>query len=116
VAQRLCHEHLLGRVVVVKVKYSDFSIQSRRMTVVEPVGDTDSIFAIVRTLLGRFDLSRPIRLTGVSVADLRAETTAATLFGEPVGERRRRLEKVSAQIADRFGRDGIRRAALLEKD
>jgi DNA polymerase-4 len=116
VARRLCHEHLLGRVVVVKVKYTDFSIQSRRMKVVEPVGDTDSIFAIVRTLLGRFDLARPIRLTGVSVADLRAETTAATLFGEPEAERRRRLEKVSAQIADRFGSQGIRRAALLEKD
>jgi DNA polymerase-4 len=116
VARRLCDEQLLGRVVVVKVKYSDFSIQSRRTTVIEPVGDTDSIFAIVRALLGRFDLSRPIRLTGVSVADLRAEATAATLFGEPEGARRRRLEKVSAMIADRFGAQGIRRAALLEKE
>jgi DNA polymerase-4 len=116
VARRLCHEKLLGRVVVVKVKYSDFSIQSRRTTVVEPVGDTDTIFAIVRTLLGRFDLSRPIRLTGVSVADLRAEATAATLFGQPEGARRRRLEQVSAQIADRFGAQGVRRAALLEKE
>ena len=82
----------------------------------EPVGDTDSIFAVVRVLLGRFDLARPVRLTGVSVADLRAEATAATLFGEPEGARRRRLEQVSAEIADRFGARGIRRAALLEKE
>ncbi|HMI83544.1 MAG TPA: DNA polymerase IV [Polyangiaceae bacterium] len=116
VARRLCREQLLGRVVVVKVKYSDFSIQSRRTTVVEPVGDTDSIFATVRGLLDRFDLSRPIRLTGVSVADLRAETTTATLFGEPEGARRRRLEHVSLEIADRFGARGIRRAALVEKE
>jgi DNA polymerase-4 len=116
VARRLCHEHLLGRVVVVKVKYADFSIQSRRTTVVDAVGDTDTIFGIVRALLGRFDLSRPIRLTGVSVGDLRAEATAATLFGEPQGARRRRLEQVSAKIADRFGARGIRRAALLEKE
>jgi hypothetical protein len=100
----------------VKLKYSDFSIQSRRMKVVEPVGDTDSIFAIVRTLLARFDLERPVRLTGVSVGDLRAESTTATLFGEPLGEKRRRLEQVSAAITDRFGVQGIRRAALLEKE
>jgi DNA polymerase-4 len=116
VARRLCDEQLLGRVVVVKVKYDDFSVQSRRTTIVEPVGDTDSIFAIVRVLLGRFDLSRPIRLTGVSVGDLRAEATTAALFGEPAGARRRRLEQVSAKIADRFGARGIRRAALLEKE
>jgi DNA polymerase-4 len=116
VAQRLCHEHLLGQVVVVKVKYADFSIQSRRTKLVDPVGDTDSIFDVVRRLLGRFDLSRAVRLTGVSVADLRAESTAATLFGEPVGTRRRRLEQVSAEIADRFGGPGIRRATLLEKE
>ena len=116
VAQRLCHDRLLGRVVVVKVKYADFSIQTRRTTLPEPVGDTDSIFEVVRSLLGRFDLSRPIRLTGVSLADLRAESTTATLFGEPVGARRRRLEQVSAKIADRFGVQGIRRAALLEKE
>jgi DNA polymerase IV len=116
VAARLCREHLLGRVVVVKLKYADFTVQSRRMTLGEPAGDTDSIFAVVRTLLARFDLARPVRLTGVSVADLRAESTAATLFGEPEGARRRRLEQVSAQIADRFGARGIRRAALLEKD
>jgi DNA polymerase-4 len=116
VARRLCREQLLGRVVVVKLKYSDFSIQSRRITVAEPVGDTDSIFGIVRALLARFDLSRPVRLTGVSVAELRAEATAATLFGEPEGARRRRLEQVTAQIAERFGARGIRRAALLEKE
>jgi DNA polymerase-4 len=116
VAQRLCREHLLGHVVVVKVKYADFSIQSRRTKLVEPVGDTDSIFDAVRRLLGRFDLSRAVRLTGVSVADLRAESAAATLFGEPLGTRRRRLEQVSAEIADRFGTRGIRRATLLEKE
>jgi DNA polymerase-4 len=116
VAKRLVHEQLLGQVVVVKLKYSDFSIQSRRMTVVEPVGDTDSIFAIVRTLLGRFDLTRPVRLTGVSVASLREESATRTLFAEPVGEKRRRIEQVSAAITDRFGAQGIRRAALLEKE
>ncbi|HKQ68268.1 MAG TPA: DNA polymerase IV, partial [Polyangiaceae bacterium] len=78
VARRLCREHLLARVVVVKLKFSDFTIQSRRVTVREPVGDTDSIFAVARTLLDRFDLEKPVRLTGVSVSDLCTESSRAT--------------------------------------
>jgi len=116
VAHRLCREELLGRVIVVKVKYSDFSIQSRRVTLHEAVGDTDSIFQIARDLLSRFDLDRPIRLTGVSVGGLALEEARARLFAEPIGERRRKLEQVSGKIADRFGAKSLRRAALLEKE
>jgi len=116
VARRMCREQLLGRVVVVKVKYADFTLQSRRMTLAEPVGDTDSIFAVARVLLDRFPLQMGVRLTGVSVSDLKTESSAAALFSEPVGERRRRLEKVTARIAERFGGQGLRRAALLEEE
>jgi DNA polymerase-4 len=116
VASRMCHEHLLGRVVVVKVKYADFSVQSRRTTLAEAVGDTDSIFEVACKLLSRFELGRPIRLTGVSVGDLCTESSRATLFEEPEGDRRRKLEAVSARIADRFGRKSLRRAALLEEE
>jgi DNA polymerase IV len=116
VARRLCREQLLGRVVVVKVKYADFSIQSRRTTLGEAVGDTDSIFEVACALLSRFDLETPVRLTGVSVADLCTESSRRRLFEEPVSERRRKLEQVSALIADRFGHNSLRRAALLEED
>src|SRR5262249_26406563 len=100
VASRLCSEKLLGRVVVVKLKYSAFSIQSRRVTLTEAIGDTDSIFQVARALLKRFELDKPVRLTGVSVAELCTESSRATLFAEPLDEKRRRLEHVSNQIAD----------------
>jgi DNA polymerase-4 len=116
VARRLCREQICGRVVVVKLKYSDFSVQSRRMTLSEAVGDTDSIFEIACTLLSRFDLGRPVRLTAVSVADLCTESSSAALFVQPVSERRRRLEQVSGRIADRFGATSLRRARLLEEE
>jgi DNA polymerase-4 len=116
VARRLCRHQLRGRVVVVKVKYSDFSIQSRQKTVREAMGDTDSIFEVARELLSRFDLERPVRLTGLSVGDLCTESSRATLFEEPSGDRRRKLEEISGRIADRFGDKGLRRAALLEEE
>jgi len=116
VARRLCRDQLCGRVVVVKVKFADFSVQSRRSTLNEAVGDTDSIFEVACRLLSRFDLERAVRLTGVSVADLCTESSRATLFEEPLSDRRRKLEQVSARIADRFGPSSLRRARLLEEE
>jgi DNA polymerase-4 len=116
VARRLCSEQLLGRVVVVKVKYADFTLLTRRTTLAEAVGDTDGIFQIARALFARFPLDKPVRLTGVSVAELCTESSRAELFPERAGERRRRLEKVSALITDKFGQGTLRRAALLEEE
>jgi DNA polymerase-4 len=115
VARRLCHEGLMGRTVTVKVKYFDFRIETRRTTLPNAVADTDSIFEVARELLGRFDLARPVRLTGVSVAELCDESSVRPLFPEPEAERRRRLEAVGARIADRFGAKGLVRAALLDR-
>jgi DNA polymerase-4 len=116
VARRMCHEQLLGRVVVVKLKYADFTIQSRRTTLAEAIGDTDTIYQVARTLLSRFALDKPVRLTGVSVGELCTEASQAALFPEPEDERRRRLERVSTLITDRFGQGTLRRAALLEEE
>src|SRR5262249_5962429 len=106
----------LGRVVVVKLKYADFTILTRRATLAEAVGDTDSIFQVACALLSRFPLDKRVRLTGVSVGELCTESSRAALFPEPVDERRRRLEKVSALITDKFGQGTLRRAALLEEE
>jgi DNA polymerase-4 len=116
VARRLVQEQLRGRVVTVKLKYADFSIQTRQRAVPEAIGDTDSIFQVACELLARFDLAKPVRLTGVSVGDLCTEASRKSLFEEPTGEKRHKLEEVSAMIADRFGSKSLRRAALLEEE
>lgn len=114
VARRLLKAGISGRVVVVKLKYADFTLRTRQTAFADPIGDTDSIYAYAKGLLGRFDLSRPVRLVGVTVGDLTAESAAAnlSLFPEP-SDRRRRLEAVVAEVADRFGGKGLTRAALL---
>ncbi len=124
VAQRLVHEGLAGDVVVVKLKYADFTLRTRRTTLPDPVADTDSIYGAARALLSRFDLAasrdavRPVRLVGVTVAGLVAEPAEGTLslFAEERSpERGRKLEEVVSKIADRFGGAGVTRAALLER-
>jgi len=115
VARRLLADDVCGRTVVVKVKYADFTLRTRRTTLAEPVADTDSIYQAARALLGRFPLERRrVRLTGVAVAGLRRGPPPRSLFPDATAERRYELERVAAQVADRFGDHGLVRATLLD--
>lgn len=121
VAQRLLRAGVSGHCVVLKVKYANFTLISRRTTLPEPVVDTDSIYGAARSLLDRIPLAgRAVRLVGVSVTQLVEPATqpaAATLSLFPdTSQRRRRLEEVVARVSERFGGKGITRAALLEDD
>jgi DNA polymerase-4 len=115
IAQRLLRAGIVARVVVVKLKYADFTIRTRRATLKEPVADTGSIYTAARRLLERFDgLERGVRLTGVSVGGLSGEPPP-TLFPDVAASKRRKLEEVIAGVSDRFGDVQLTRAALLTK-
>ncbi len=117
VARRLHVEGLCGRVVVVKVKYADFTLKTRRCALPEPVADTDSIYEAAKGLLGRFALrGRRVRLTGVSVAGLSPGPPPRTLFPDPTSERRLRVEDATARIRERFGARSLTRATLIEDE
>jgi len=115
VARRLVRAGLAARTVVVKIKYADFTLRTRRATLPEPVQDTDAIHRAAVQLLARVPLDRRrVRLTGVSVASLVRGASAATLFTDPQAEKRRVLEQVTARIADRFGDErALTRASLI---
>lgn len=116
VAQRLVRAELSGRVVVVKIKYADFTLCTRRVTLPEGVSDTDSIFRAAKGLLDRVALEGArVRLTGISVGGLGSGPPPPTLFPDRTAERRLRLEQVVASVGDRFGDARITRAALLER-
>ncbi|NUQ74463.1 MAG: DNA polymerase IV [Polyangiaceae bacterium] len=118
VARRLLKAGIAGEVVVVKLKYADFTLQTRRTKLRGPAVDTDSIYTTAKSLLDRFPLSgRAARLIGVAVADLTEDLPAEelSLFPDPT-QKRRRLEEVVARVADRFGNKGLTRAALLEDE
>jgi DNA polymerase IV len=119
VARRLMSGGIAGQAVVVKVKYADFTLKSRRMKLREPVFDLDSIFAAAKELLGHFALKGArVRLTGVAVCDLvhGFEPVQGTLFKDPIREKRQKLQRVTADIEAKFGEQGLTRATLLDKE
>jgi DNA polymerase IV len=120
VARRLRGAGLAGHVVILKVKYADFDVVTRRTTLARATDDDRAIFEAARALLDRVDAARPVRLTGISVAGFAAQGEPAQLdlFGEaraaiPEGEARRAaLNAAIDALADRFGEGTVRPADL----
>jgi DNA polymerase-4 len=115
VARRLIRAGLAARTVVVKVKYADFTLRSRRATLPEAVQDTDAIYQAAVKILARMPIeSRRVRLTGVSVSGIEAGGPPLRLIPDADAEKRRRLEQVSARISERFGDERtVTRASLI---
>jgi DNA polymerase-4 len=116
VARRLIGASLCARSVTIKVKYADFSLRTRRVTLPEPVQDTDAIHQAALRLLERVPLeSRRVRLTGVSAGGLAEGAPPVLLVPDARADKRRKLEEVALQIARRFdGPRVVTRATLLD--
>jgi len=115
VAQRLVRQGVSARVVTVKIKYPDFRQRTRQRKLEASIADTQSIHEVAVALLDRFpDLHGGVRLTGVSVSEIVEAPPEKTLFARERQERRHALEEVTAQLRDRFGKQGLKRASLLE--
>jgi DNA polymerase-4 len=117
VAQRLVDEGLSARIVVVKLKYADFTLRSRRETLPEPVLDATSIHEAACRLVAAFPSRRDgVRLTGISVAGLLEGPPPRLLLGGEAAEKRRKVEELVAKVKGKFGADGMTRATLLERE
>ncbi len=114
VASRLFAEGLATRGITVKLKYSDFTIKTRASALRDAIVGTSSIYDVARGLLDRFDLTRRVRLTGVSAGRLVPIDETRTLFPDEKKQKDQKLEAVSAALRNRFGGDTLTRAALLE--
>lgn len=72
IAQRLKRRSLGAHTVQVKVRYGDFTTLTRQISVEEPLSEAQDIYRLGCFLLGRHQLvSRPLRLLGLGVANLR---------------------------------------------
>ena len=115
VAERLTAQGLVAGALVVKLKYSDFTLLTRRTVLREPASDTTTLHDVALELLERFPLANArVRLTGVSAQDIGVGPAQAGLFPDRAAERRRELESVLLSAKDRFGGRPITFATLLE--
>jgi DNA polymerase-4 len=72
ISARLKHRRLGAHTVQVKVRYGDFTTLTRQFSVEEPITEAADIYRLGCFLLGRDKLvSRPLRLLGLGVSNLR---------------------------------------------
>jgi DNA polymerase-4 len=118
VARRLRRYGLSGRNVTLKVKYADFTQVTRSRTLYESTDDARVIHGVCNELADRTAIGRRgVRLLGISIARLAfsGEARQISLFNTEVRNKKRRdLNRALDAVADRFGEDAVRPAALLK--
>ncbi len=117
VGARLRRADLRARVVVVKIKYADFTLISRRRTLADPSSDGGVIAKVACELLDGIDIhgnagkKRRVRLCGVATAGLESRSAPRQLtLTEPDREKGERLGDTLDKIQEKFGDTAIGRA------
>ena len=114
VAARLRAEGAAGRVVILKLKTTDFRLVTRRRTLPAPIQTARGLFAAAREMLKAEANGRPYRLIGAGLADLtEASDVGVDLFD--TGEARaRKAEKSVDALRARFGKAAVVSGRVLK--
>jgi len=118
VTRRLRAAGRVGRTVVLRMRFADFTRATRSHTLPQPTSDTHEILAALRTLVDKamplID-SQGLTLIGISVGNLdNADSVQLMLpFDEGVNAA---LDSVLDTVHDRFGSKAVTLAVLLHRD
>ena len=74
VSRRLLKSKVSGKTVTLKIKYSDFTLQTRSKTLQYFISDKALILETAKDLLYQEKLSNSVRLLGISMSNLNTET------------------------------------------
>jgi DNA polymerase-4 len=118
VTRRMRAAGRVGRTVVLRLRFADFSRATRSHTMPGSTADTDTILAVVRMLLAAAweTIERDgLTLVGVSVGNL-DDADAVQLAFPLDGHDHGALDVAVDDVRDRFGTSAITRAVLLGRD
>jgi DNA polymerase-4 len=112
VTRRLRAARRVGRTVVLRLRFDDFSRATRSLTLPGPTASTHAILLGARVLLAAampLIRRRGLTLVGVTVANLEDAGAQLALPLDPYVA----LDAALDEVRDRFGTDAITRAVLL---
>ncbi len=110
VGRRLRKQGFTCGLLRLKLRFPPFVTRSRQIRLPEPLDEDRRLFdAAKRLFLEACPEPRPLRLLGVTAADLRSKETGrqASLFTRRRDEAGNRLSEALDRIRDRFGEDSI---------
>jgi len=119
VGSRLRRHEKEGKTIFIKVKFSDFSTNTRSTTLKDSTDDSREIYQLALELLKKTDAGRrPVRLLGISVSNLTIGQTDRQpgLFNtDRANARGRELHRAMDQINRKYGGKAINPATLIDK-
>jgi DNA polymerase-4 len=101
VSRRMRREGFYGKRIAVTVRYSDFFTFSKQKTLSKWVTSGNEIFRQAFEIFGSISHSKPIRLLGVGVSQLKKEWCQMDLFEK--SEKKDNLLKAMDRVNERFG-------------
>jgi len=113
VGRRLREAGLAGRTVTLKLRYADFRTITRSRTLADPTDNDAELHAVAGDLLDRLRLGRvPVRLVGVTVANLAGGQAPEQLRLGPQRPGWRAAVRAADAVRERFGDAAIDLASL----
>jgi DNA polymerase-4 len=112
VGAELRRKGLSAGVVKIKLRWADFTTQTRQTTLERPSDDGAQIARVADQLLQRVWDGRPLRLIGVGVSGLTNEARQMSLWDQ-AGERDEQLQQTLDELRVRYGEKVIHRASDL---
>lgn len=108
VASRLRAQGLVARTIQLKVRFGDFTTITRSTTLAVSVDDSHSLLEAGRQLLELVDPAQGVRLLGLSVSGLSADSSKQLTFDEATsGPGWQEADRMIDEIRARFGDDAI---------
>ncbi|MGC1495362.1 MAG: DNA polymerase IV [Sulfitobacter sp.] len=109
VADRAKAKDMAGRIVTLKLKRSDFTQLTRRVSLHDPTQLADRIYRNARALFDQLNDPGPYRLIGCGISDL-STSEGADLAGDlldPDAQKRSKAERATDAIRTRYGSKAI---------
>jgi DNA polymerase-4 len=116
VARRMRKGERVGRTVILRLRWGDFTRATRSKTLPHPTASTTTLLVALRALLAaeRETIARRgLTLLGVSITNLERADAGVQLELPLDGHRAETLDQTMDEIRDRFGTTAVRRARLL---
>jgi DNA polymerase-4 len=113
VGEEIRSEGYQGRCVHITIRYKDFRTVSRQRVLPYPTASTKEIYEMGKVLLKElWDGHTPLRLVSIGISQF-GETVQPSLF-DGVREKRLGLEKRIDHLRERFGKNAVIPASLLQ--
>lgn len=114
VGMRMREGSFAGRCVYVSIRYADFRTVSRQRVLPYPTSSTKEIYEMAEELLLElWDGKTSLRLVGIGISQF-GDMVQPSLF-DGVRNKRLGLEKRIDTLRERFGKDSVMPASLLQK-